>query len=242
MMENSTTRTAGSAFLFILIVMITTVVAYVVQAERKMHTEGLYPEVKPLVQGTFTFSHDKIEIHMMEDPVWKRIVVYAYDEGVSQVGIVKPVYDRTVIITPDDYPDFRVKTNGNKVVGFDVINNSNGALQGKSFFGILNDAKEGSRCFGIQECLYPLCTRCMDVCPVIQHGVIEMPILKNGAIHPLVHLPGCPRCGKCFEVCKVGVLLNPSKALDKGKGTFLHDDQKAMEPSKGEEIPLNHYY
>lgn len=242
MMENSTTRTAGSAFLFILIVLITTVVAYVVQAERKMRTEGLYPEVKPLMQGTFTFSQDKVEIQMAEDPVWKRIVVYAYDQDGSQVGIVKPVYDRSITITGNDYPDFRVRTNGNKVTGFDIIKKSKETLQGESFFKVLNEAKDGFRRFGLQECLYPICTRCMDVCPVIQHGVIEMPISENGGINPVVHIPGCPRCGKCFEVCKVGVLLNPSKAPANAKSTFVPDDQKLMEPAKGEEIPLKYYY
>lgn len=236
------TRTAGSAFLFLLIVLVTTVVAYVVQAERKMKTEGLYPDIKPLMQGTFIFNSDSVRIQMAEDPVWKRIVVYAYEQDGSQVGIVKPVYDRSITITAKDRPDFRVRTKGNRVMGFDILKKTHETLQGESFLAVLNEAKNGFRRFGLQECLYPICTRCMDVCPVIQHGVIEMPISENGGINPVVHLPGCPRCGKCFEVCKVGVLLNPSKAPANAKGIFVPDEQKVMDPSKGEDIPLKYYY
>ncbi|MDD5205220.1 MAG: 4Fe-4S dicluster domain-containing protein [Desulfobacterales bacterium] len=211
MMENSTTRTPGPAFLFMLIVLITTVIAYFVQAERKVKTEGFYPEIKAPVEGDFLFGDEEVVIEISSDPLWKSVVVFAYDEKECQVGIVKPVYDRRITIRESDLPDYRVATRGNRVTGFEIINKSRDSKQVPSFLKILKGANESSRRFGLQECLYPVCTRCMDVCPVIQHGVIEMDILENGAVVPVVHLPGCPRCGKCFEVCKVGVLLNPTK-------------------------------
>jgi ferredoxin len=62
----------------------------------------------------------------------------------------------------------------------------------------------------VQECLYPICTRCLDICPVISQGVILMPVAEDGRIYPVINLSKCPRCGKCFEVCKPGIIRNPN--------------------------------
>jgi formate hydrogenlyase subunit 6/NADH:ubiquinone oxidoreductase subunit I len=217
MMEGSTIRTAGPAFLFLLIVLTTTAVAYLVQSDRKMRTEGFYPEIKPPVEGSFHFKEEEVVIQVSSDPLWKYVVVFAYDDKDRQVGIIKPVYNRSITIRPNDRPDYRVSTKGNRVTGFEIVIKSREPSHGERFLQILRQAGETSRRFGLQECLYPVCTRCADICPVIGQGVIEMPIQESGAIVPVIHLPGCPRCGKCFEVCKVGVLLNPSKIPDSVK-------------------------
>lgn len=211
MTDNSTAKTPAGGFILLLLLLLTAGLVYFCQAENKIQTEGLYPAVKPLIQGEFNFTPDSVQVKISEDPVWKRIAVFAYDREGWQVGIIKPVYDRTLTITRGDYPDFRVRVSDDRVEDFQIIGKAKVQYQGKDFMSLLIEAKEDSRQYGVQECLYPICTRCMDVCPVIKHGVLEMTVNQGGVINPVIHIQGCPRCGKCFEVCKVGVLLNPAK-------------------------------
>jgi len=213
MTEHSTDRTSAPGFILLLLVLVVTGVAYVCQSRHVVKYEGTYPAVKPMVKAEFSFRAEKVTIKLSEQPIWERVVVFVYDEEGRQVGILKPVYDQTVIIKPGESPDYRVSFTDGAVDDFEIITKINGVYEGEDFFSLLTQARKSSRRYGVQECLYPFCTLCMDVCPVIKQGVIEMRVAKNGTIYPVINIGGCPRCGKCFEVCKVGVIF---------KSTLIH--------------------
>ena len=211
MTENSTDKTSAAGFLLLLLFLVIAALAYFCQAESKMEYEGVYPVVRPKIQGQFIFNAHLVEVKLQNTPVWKRIVVFAYDAEGRQVGIIKPVYNRTLTITEKDYPDFRVKVRDGKAEGFEIVNRANGGYENKGFLTLLAEAKDASRRYGVQECLYPMCTRCMDVCPVVKFGIVEIPVTQSGAFYPVIHIQGCPRCGKCFEVCKIGLICKPNQ-------------------------------
>lgn len=207
MTEDSTDRTAAPGFILLLIMLVTAGVVYVCQAHNEVKYEGVYPAVRPLIQGKFSFMGDRVEIKLSENPVSERIVIFAYDKEGRQLCILKPVYDQTVTVRPGEFSDYWVSFTDGVVDDFGVITKTRGFPQGEDFFSLLSQARASSRRYGVQQCLYPLCTRCLDVCPVIKHGVIKMHVCKDGRINPVIHIEGCPRCGKCFEVCKVGVIM-----------------------------------
>ena len=206
-MENSTVKTSAAAFILLLLVLVATGLAYVLQASSSTKFEGTYPMVKPMVQGAFNFYPDRVEIKLAEDPLpVNRIAVFAYDSQDRQICILKPVYDRTVVLTRDNYPDYRVHFRNAKVDGYDLLQGHVGFQEKMNFVDILNEAKESGRRYGVQECLYPICTRCLDVCVVRKFFVLDMVVAVDGTIYPIFRNAGCPRCGKCMKACKQGVI------------------------------------
>jgi len=195
-----------AGFIFLGLILAAGAVIYFCQVNRDSEYEGTYPGITPMIQAAFEFQDDRVVISLSDEPLLKRIVVFAYDDKNRQVGIIKPVYDKTVVLTPDEFPDFRVYFKENTVEGYEIVKKVKGVVNGEDFFETMKRARAASRRYGVQQCLYPICTICLDVCPVIQNGVIEMRLASDGRIHPFIHLGSCPRCGKCFEVCKLGVL------------------------------------
>lgn len=185
---------------------------YIFQKSPEIVTEGLYPVVRA-TESSFAFNSDSIEITLHERAATDRIAVFAYDAENRQVVIIKPVQDCTkIVVRPEDSADYRVSLEGETVNSSEILREIPGLRKNVDFFRLLVEAKATSRRYGVQDCLYPFCTRCMDVCPVIKQGVIKMRIDKNGAFYPAIHLTGCPRSGKCFAVCRVGAILSVSKA------------------------------
>jgi len=206
-MQNSTNRTSAAGFILLLLVLLATGLAYVGQAASTKKFEGTFPVVKPMVQGIFHFYPDRVEIKLADDPLpVKRIAVFAYDDKDHQICILKPVYDRTVVLTRDDFPDYRVRFRNGKIEGYDLLNSRGASREKINFVDMLNEAKQSGRRHGVQECLYPICTRCLDVCVVRKFFVLEMATAKDGAIYPIFRNEGCPRCGKCMEACKQRVI------------------------------------
>jgi len=210
MTENSTDRTSAAGFLLLLFLLAIACLVYFFQAEHKKVYEGLYPAVKPMIQGHFHFGFESVVIKLSRDPLLKRIVIFAYDENENQVCIIKPVHHGRVTIFSKDFPDFRVKIRDSEVRKFDVVKKIDGVTDEENFYTHLIKAKQSFRKYGVQECLYPFCTRCLDVCPVVKFGIIEMCVTKDGRFNPVIHFEGCPRCGKCFEVCKAGIIVKLS--------------------------------
>lgn len=208
MTENSIeSRRSYAGYLLLVAVVLVTITVYLGQTDLKQEFDGTYPEVIPAVEARFEFLHDRIEIKLSRDPAHPRILVFAYDEQGRQVTILKPVYDRKIIISQGDLADYRVNFEQGSVDGYELLKKAYGLYTSTDFFRQLVCAKDNDRRYGVQECLYPACTMCMDVCPVIANGVIGMPVLKDGRIHPVIHYGGCPRCGKCFKLCKLGVIF-----------------------------------
>lgn len=216
MMENSTGNSSAQGFILLGLFLGCAVLVFLFQRNHVPSYQGLYPAMQPLIEGRFEFQSDRVLVMLSAEPEWKRIVIFSYDEDGAQLGIIKPVHDLRVSIMKGEFPDFRVRMKNGQVDGFDIIKGANYAAQGKGdFLDYLLRARDSGRHFGVQECIYPICTRCLDVCPVISQGVILMPMAGDGRIYPIINLAKCPRCGKCFEVCKLGIILNPQHSASK---------------------------
>jgi ferredoxin len=207
------------AFIILVTLAALTGFCYVLQKSPEIITEGLYPVVRDS-KSSFTFNSDSIDITLHERSATDRIAVFAYDAENRQVVIIKPVQDSTkIVVRPGDSADYQVSLEGDEVRGSEILREVPGVSKSVDFFQLLVEARAASRRYGVQDCLYPFCTRCMDVCPVIKQGVIKMKIDKSGAFYPAIHLTGCPRSGKCFAVCRVGAILSVSTAAKDGIST-----------------------
>lgn len=186
---------------------------YASQQVPVIKTEGLYPVVRAPHRVSFTFEEDAVQISLQDNASAERIAVFAYDADQRQVVIVKPVEDGSKItIRSGDAADYRVSLEEGAVKDVEIFREIPGLRTGVDFFRLLVEAKAASRRYGVQDCLYPICTRCMDVCPVIRQGVIKMKIDESGAFFPAIHITACPRSGKCFAVCPLGAIVSVSQA------------------------------
>lgn len=182
-------------------------VIYWLQADLGQTFDGTYPEVVPPIAAKFNFLDDEIRIILSRDPAHPRIVVFAYDEQGRQVAMLKPIHNRRISIGRGELADYRVDVHRTGISGYQVLKKDYGMAQHDDFHRCLTQAHAAGRSFGVQECFYPACTRCLDVCPVIANGIIKMQHLPDGRFHPVIQHGGCPRCGKCFELCKLGVIF-----------------------------------
>jgi NAD-dependent dihydropyrimidine dehydrogenase PreA subunit len=216
-------------FIGLLLVLVMSGIFYICQAVPVIKTEGVYPAVRPLTEAHFDFGQDLIEVKLVDPPSINRIVVFAYDGNGRQVAIIKPVTKGIVTIVPGDAADYRVNFKEPATVkDYEILRESHDAKERVDFFRIITEAKGSLRRYGMQECLYPVCTRCMEVCPVIKVGVIQMLVNPKGAFYPVIHLEGCPRSGLCFAVCKVDVIIHPSKMSKKIPGNPTPSDPIQM--------------
>jgi hypothetical protein len=237
-MVNSDDNTSASGFVLLFLVIVAAALAYVAQASTSRRFEGTYPLVKPMIQGVFHFYPDRVEIRLGDSPLpVKRIAVFAYDDKDHQICILKPVYDGIVVLTEDDHPDYRVRFKNGKVDGYDLLNGHNGLRGQSNFLNLLTAARESGRRYGVQECLYPICTQCLDVCVVRKFFVLEMAVAGDGTIYPIFRNAGCPRCGKCMAACKQNVICKSSDlppkvpvGVEKEEIPYEHPDlEKALE-------------
>lgn len=235
MMENSTDKTSAAGFILVLIIFLASVLVYFAQASGGKKYEGTYPVIKPLAKGSFAFYPDRAEIRISGAPLpVKRIAVFAYDEKGRQVCVLKPVYDGLVVVTARDMPDFRVRFRNGKEDGYEML--SGGRLQNQTgFLEILTRSRDSGRRYGVQECLYPVCQRCLEVCVVRKSFVLEMAVESDGTLYPVFKSEGCPRCGKCIAACSQRVICRsrdlPAQVLP-GSGK----DAPVTEPLSGKKL------
>ncbi len=198
--------------LFILSVL--TGICYFGQTRPLLKTEGFYPVVRAAKDASYQFSTDTVEITLQQNASLERIAVFAYDREQRQVVVVKPLRDgKKITVRRGDFADYRVTLDKDTAASFEIFREIPGVRKGVDFFELLVEARAASRRYGLQDCLYPICTLCMDVCPVIKHGVIKMKRDEYGAFYPAIYLTGCPRCGKCFAVCKLGAIVSVRDAM-----------------------------
>jgi hypothetical protein len=200
-----------------MILVVLTGLFYADQKIPGIKTEGVIPLVRAANTASFRFGQESIEITLRDKAPTERLAVFAYDPEGRQVVIVKPVQGGTrLTIRPVDFADYRVTLENGQVKDFEIFREIPGIRKGVDFFRLLVEAKEASRLYGVQDCLYPICTRCMDVCPVIKQGVIKMKVDEGGAFFPAIYLTACPRSGKCFAVCTMEVIVSATKAVKEG--------------------------
>lgn len=234
-MKNSIDKTSFSGVFLILLIIGAAILSYLAQASDVNQFEGTYPVIKPLVKAEFNFNPNRVEIMLSDNSIpVDRIVVYAYDDSGRQVCILKPVYNGTIVITPDDKPDYLVRFVNGKVDGYELLVGSNRREKEARFMDILTRSKDLGRRYGVQECLYPICRRCLEVCIVRSSYVLEIMVGEDGALYPKFENEGCPRCGKCIAACTQRVIC---RSIDLPPQVVPHSQkigQSYQGPSKKE--------
>jgi len=167
--------------------------------------ESTYPGIMPSMKVSSSFNADEVILALPQDaPPLDSLVVFVYAADGSQYGMIKKVRNGTIRITGRDYPEYQAVFRGAAVEGYRIFRRVNGKADVTDFLTLLQEAKIGNLRFGVQQCMYPVCTHCLVVCPVISKGVIEIHQTEGGQIVPVVLYGGCPRSGKCFAVCTLG--------------------------------------
>lgn len=234
-MENSIDKTSLSGFILVLLILGASLLSYIVQASDVNQFEGTYPVIKPLVRGEFDFKPDRVEIMLSDNPIpVERIVVFTYDDRGRQVCILKPVYNGMIVITPNDKPDYLVSFVNGKVNEYELLVGANRIEKQAGFMDILTRSKNLGRRYGVQECLYPICQRCLEVCIVRSSYVLEILVGVDGALYPKFDNEGCPRCGKCIAACTQRVICRSIDLPHKEVPRSQKNGQAYLGPSKKE--------
>jgi len=198
--------------LIILLVMATLVVFFT----RKVIIEkfpGNYPMITPSLEFKTAFYKDRVEFTLPKATKSGRIIIYAYNIEGGYFGILKPIYNNTVKVYRNDFADFSINIEWNKITDVIFLKQMDRYIKRVNMFDLLELGRSKHLRHGVQACLYPICTKCTDGCKsVLPNGdlPIKMMVMKNGQIMPVFFRGKCPRCGKCFIWC-------PSEVIKKGK-------------------------
>lgn len=193
-----------------LIILGLTAAAFLVQKTLQENFPGNYPKFAAPVEARFEFVDQKVRIRVPNELNDLRVFVFAYDSQGHMQAIAKPVEDGTIEVNPGDYSDIDVRFDeDDQVAGFEMLKRMDSYTRELDMFKALKEARANGRRIGIQRCLYPACTRCIEGCrSVISGGDLPLQMRKgeDGAIRPVYSKGKCPRCGKCFVWCPVKVI------------------------------------
>jgi ferredoxin len=193
-----------------LIILGLTVAAFFVQKTLQEEFPGNYPRFAAPVQAGFEFVNQRVRISVPDQLNDLRVLVFAYDSRGHMQAVVKLVEDGNIEVSEGDYSDIDVRFDkGGQVAGFEMLKRMDSYTRELDMFKTLKDARANGRQTGIQRCLYPACTRCIEACRSVISGEdlpLEMRRGEDGAIVPVYSKGKCPRCGKCFVWCPVNVI------------------------------------
>ncbi|MEN6436953.1 MAG: 4Fe-4S ferredoxin [Syntrophobacter sp.] len=207
-----------SALKVSLILLGLTVAAFIVQKSFREEFPGNYPKFARPVDANFEFFNRQVRIAVPDELNDFRVFVFAHDSRGHMQAIIKQVVDGTIEVREGDYADIDVRFDGSQVAGFEILKRMDNYTRETDMFNALKEARVNGRQAGIQRCLYPLCTRCIEGCRSVISGgdlPLEMHRGPDGAIQPVYSKGKCPRCGKCFVWCPVNVITNTKSLLGK---------------------------
>ncbi len=184
--------------------------AFLVQKTLREDFPGNYPKFAAPVKASFEFVDQKVRIRVPNELNGLRVFVFAYDSQGHMQAIVKPVENGIIEVDRGDRSDIDVRFDkDDQAAGFEILKRMDSYTRELDMFNALKEAMANGRQTGIQRCLYPLCTRCIDGCRSVISGgdlALEMRKGEDGAIRPVYSKGKCPRCGKCFVWCPVKVI------------------------------------
>lgn len=198
--------------LFLLTISITLMSYYRVQSD----IAATYPDIMPHIRGEFHFAPGEVTIRVSDTPITGRMLVFAYDETGNQFLIIKPVYENTITIREKDEVDFKVFISGaGTITGHEFLKGTGASHARINFYRLLLTAQEKGYKYGIQECLYPLEQKCVDVCPVTDMSLFTFHVFDDGRIGPTIDTWRCPRSGLCVHYCPQGIIKNVAERIIK---------------------------
>lgn len=202
---------------FLIIVLITLVIYF----GRKVYREifpGDYPMVTPTAESEFIFGENEIIVKLSATTKNGNIIVYAYGPDGNFYGMLKPIKDLSIIIRKGDNADFMVQVYGREIGETSFMKKMDRYIRKVGMYDLLIEAVEKKWNYGVQNCLYPICTRCTDGCKSVvstSNLPLVMSVMDNGEIKPVFRKGRCPRCGKCIIWCPSGVIQKEKQPWEK---------------------------
>ncbi len=195
---------------YLLVIVLVFLVAYFGRKVYKEIFPADYPMVVPTAEAEFLIGDgDEITVKLSDTTKSGNIVMYAYGPDGNFYGMIKPVRDFSFKIRKGDYADFMVQIYGREIGETSFLKKMDRYVRKVDMFDLVIEARNKEWNYGVQNCLYPICTRCTDGCrSVIFTGnlPIEMTVMDDGEILPVFRKGRCPRCGKCIVWCPSGVI------------------------------------
>lgn len=194
-----------------LILIALSVCAMLAQASHDEQFPGNYPSFDGPIEASYSFDSASVTLDVPAQLNGLRVFIYAYDSQGHMFGILKPVANGRIAVSRGDYADVEIGTQGRQVTGYELLKRLDHYLRQVDMFELLKTAKANGHRYGVQRCLYPICTRCLEACKSVISGgdiPLQMEVAPGGQIHPVYAQGKCPRCGKCFIWCPVQVITN----------------------------------
>jgi len=201
----------NSAFKLAVVLLALSVCAMLTQASHDEQFPGNYPAFEGPVEVSYEFSNGSVTLDVPAKLNGLRTFVYAYDRQGVMFGILKPIANGRITVNRGDYADVKIATSGRQVTGYELLKRMDHYLRQVDMFELLQQAQDNGLRHGVQRCLYPMCTRCLEGCKSVISGgdiPLQMEVAPGGQIHPVYARGKCPRCGKCFAWCPVGVITD----------------------------------
>ncbi|MFB3814771.1 MAG: hypothetical protein ACE14L_11745 [Terriglobales bacterium] len=196
-------------------------VVLVLMAQRPSREKfpGSYPQLEPPVAATFKFEPQRVRIAVPKQLQDMRLVVFAYDDSGHMYGVLKSVNDGQITVNAGDNADLVLDVRQGRIGDYELLKRMDRYVRQVDMLERLRDASQNGRHVGVQRCLFPLCTRCIDGCKSVISGgdlPIEMQLGAGGEIRPVFSKGKCPRCGKCFTWCPLNVFVKAASVSNQG--------------------------
>lgn len=202
---------------FFIILLITLIIHF----GRKAYTEffpGEYPMVVATAKLEFTAGENELNLKLSGTTKNGNIIIYAYGPDGNFYGMLKPVKDLSIKVRKGDNADFMVQIYGREIGKISFMKKMDRYIRKVDMYDLIIEARKHEWNYGVQNCLYPVCTRCTDGCKSvvsIERLPIIMSVMDNGEIMPVFRKGGCPRCGKCIVWCPSGVIQKETQPWER---------------------------
>jgi NAD-dependent dihydropyrimidine dehydrogenase PreA subunit len=175
---------------------------------------GDYADVAPPIAAQFRFQPEQVKVFLPPGSNLTHYIVFAYDDSSTLYGIMAPASGGCVVIRNGDCADFRVWARNDTIKDYTLLKQVTQYTLAVDMAALLRRADTTHHKLGVQRCLFPMCTICLDICRRVKGSekiALTIHTAENGELVPVYLRGECPRCGECYVECPVGALLKSDK-------------------------------
>jgi len=195
---------------FTLLVIIITGLLFIFTKKYNPKYPSDYVKIAPEVEFPFSIKNDSVIFSIPKPELNKPHIVYAVLDDTLQYGIIDPTLNKDITITPGTLASYVAKIRDNKITEYKILKAVDSYSQSIDLYNLILKANEVGNKFGIQRCLSPFCNICVEECKKVNGEgslAIELVVDERGKVVPVFYRGYCPRCGRCFKECPIGLLL-----------------------------------